>query len=188
MAAIQYCILHANIRNLIYVHIYCLMKSTSTSFKKKPNQGWNAAHFAAVGGNREILKLLVSKGIDIKSETINGLNVLHIASIHKHTEICKHLIEGENTKTLINKSDAHGWNIAHFSAMVGDNRISDLIKSVNNVKTNRQKTILHIFCEHGHFDFCKSILKSQPSFLYDVDDEGWNALHYAAKGGNLKLF
>lgn len=155
---------------------------------KKSNQGWNAVHFAAAGGNIGVLELLASKEIDIESETKNGLNVLHIASIHKHTEMCKHLIEGEKTKTLINKSDAHGWTISHFSAMVGDNGIFDLIKSVNNVKTHRQKTILHICCEHGHFDFCESVLKSQPRFLYDVDDEGWNALHYAAKGGNRELF
>lgn len=155
---------------------------------KKSNQGWNAAHFAAVGGNIEVLKLLASKELDIKSETNNGLNVLHIASIHKHTEMCKHLIKGEETKTLIDKADAHGWNIAHFSAMVGDNCIFDLIKSVNNVKTHRQKTILHIGCEHGHLDFCRSVLRSQPIFLYDIDDEEWNALHYAAKGGNLELF
>lgn len=155
---------------------------------KKSNQGWNAAHFAAVGGNIDVLKLLASKELDIKSETNNGLNVLHIASIHKHTEMCKHLIKGEKTKTLIDKADAHGWNIAHFSAMVGDNGIFDLIKSVNNVKTHRQKTILHIGCEHGHLDFCTSVLRSQPNFLYDVDDEEWNALHYAAKGGNIELF
>lgn len=155
---------------------------------KKSNQGWNAAHFAAVGGSMGILELLASKELDIKSETNNGLNVLHIASIHKHTEMCKRLIEGEETKTLIEKADAHGWNIAHFSAMVGDNGIFDLIKSVNNVKTHRQKTILHIGCEHGHLDFCTSVLKSQPNFLYDIDDEEWNALHYAAKGGNLDLF
>lgn len=155
---------------------------------KKSNQGWNAAHFADVGGSMGILELLASKELDIKSETNNGLNVLHIASIHKHTEMCKRLIEGEETKTLIDKADAHGWNIAHFSAMVGDNGIFDLIKSVNNVKTHRQKTILHIGCEHGHLDFCTSVLKSQPNFLYDIDDEEWNALHYAAKGGNLDLF
>lgn len=155
---------------------------------KKSNQGWNAAHFADVGGSMGILELLASKELDIKSETNNGLNVLHIASIHKHTEMCKRLIEGEETKTLIDKADAHGWNIAHFSAMVEDNGIFDLIKSVNNVKTHRQKSILHIGCEHGHLDFCTSVLKSQPNFLYDIDDEEWNALHYAAKGGNLDLF
>lgn len=27
-----------------------------------------------------------------------------------------------------------------------------------------------------------------PNSLYDVDDEEWNALHYAAKGGNIELF
>lgn len=47
---------------------------------------------------------------------------------------------------------------------------------------------MHICCEHGHKDLCDEIIKTCQSILHDVDDEEWNALHYAAKGGNLKFY
>lgn len=34
----------------------------------------------------------------------------------------------------------------------------------------------------------KKILKCNGKMVHDKDDEDWNALHYAAKGGNLELF
>lgn len=55
-------------------------------------------------------------------------------------------------------------------------------------KTRRKKTVLHICCKYGHKDLCDEIIKTCRSILHDVDDEEWNALHYAAKGGNLKFY
>lgn len=34
----------------------------------------------------------------------------------------------------------------------------------------------------------KKILKCNGKMVHDKDEEDWNALHYAAKGGNLELF
>nr|XP_022296876.1 receptor-interacting serine/threonine-protein kinase 4-like isoform X2 [Crassostrea virginica] len=157
--------------------------------------GWNAAHFTAVSGKIELFDLLYKKGeIDIQSETKNGLNILHIACIHGNTFFCKTLVNMNKELNLpFEKTDPRGWNIAHHAAKVGDIDLFNCFinEEFTSHKTHCRKTVLHICCENGHYELCELILKESPllgKVLHDVDDEGWNALHYAAKGGNLKVF
>lgn len=156
--------------------------------KKKSKQGWNAIHFTAMSGSEQIFDLLESKYGDVYSVTKNGLNALDIACIHNHTEFCKRLIDEKGWTQQLQKTDAHGWNIAHFAAMVGNKDLFNLFEDFILKKTRRKKSVLHICCEYGHEDLCDEIIKTCRSILHDVDDEEWNALHYAAKGGNLKVY
>lgn len=169
---------------------------------QKTSNDWSSAHFTAMGGSKLIMDLLESKNLDITSKTKNGLNVLDIACIHGHVKLCAHLLRQEKVRKHLLKFDEHGWTIFHFAAMVGNNEIYDSLISVKKVKTsrgqtianvierktNREKTILHICCEYGNYHLCQKILKSHRTLLHDVDEEQWNALHYAAKGGNKRLF
>lgn len=138
-------------------------KNVKLLLKKKSNQGWNAAHFAAASGYKDILELLENKNLDINSETNNGLNVLNIACIYNHTEMCKYLID---RKSLLYNPDARGWSTEHFVAMVGNEDIFNDLDVKKFKKTNRGKTVLHICCEYGRDDLhekilanCKSIVK-----------------------------
>lgn len=160
-------------------------KNVKLLLEKKSNQGWNAAHFAAASGNKDILELLENKNLDINSETNNGLNVLDIACIYNHTEMCKYLID---RKSLLYNPDARGWSTEHFVAMVGNEDIFNDLDVKKFKKTNRGKTVLHICCEYGRDDLHEKILANCKSIVHDEDAEGWNALHYAAKGGNLHLY
>lgn len=90
----------------------------------------------------------------------------------------------------LDKSDAHGWTIAHFAAMVGNKDILKLLMGheVMQSKTHNKNTILHIFCEYGHdAALCYEILEMHNILLHDVNAFGWNALYFAAKGGNLNV-
>lgn len=153
-------------------------------------QDWNAAHFAAIGGDIDIMDNLEKNNLDIKVETKNGLTILDIACIHNNAEMCKDLMNRKNLILPLDKSDARGWTIAHFAAMVGNTDIFDnlIAKNIKMVKTKNQKNILHICCEYGNEDLCIRILKHFGKMVYDKDDEDWNTLHYAAKGGNLVVF
>lgn len=159
--------------------------------EKKSNQGWNAAHFAAASGSKDIMELLENKNLDINSETDNGLNVLDIACIYNHTEMCKYLMDRKRLPKIkidLDKPDARGWTTEHFVVMVGNKDIFKMLNFGKSKKTSRGKTVLHICCEYGRDGLCEKILAKCKNILHDVDAEGWNALHYAAKGGNLCIF
>ena len=158
---------------------------------------WNAAHFAAAGGNNKIFKFLLTKKFAMDSKTLNGLNMLHIACIYNHTSLCKELIKRSSELNLpLHESDAQGWNIAHFAARVGNKDIlqflingyleADIAKS----QTHQKKTILHICCEYRHYKLCKFIVENEHLnvMLGDIDRDRWNALHFCAKGGSLDAF
>lgn len=187
-------VLHLACKNDKY-HLCVALLSDDNNVKllleKKSNQGWNAPHFAAASGNTTILKLLENKNLDINSETDNGLNVLDIASVYNHTDMCKYLIDRNRllkTNIDLDKPDARGWTTEHFVAMVGNKEIFKMLNFGKFKKTSRGKTVLHICCEYGRDGLCEKILENCKSILHDVDAEGWNALHYAAKGGNLRIF
>lgn len=160
----------------------------------KSSHGCSAAHFTAVGGSIQILKLLESKKLDITTVTNNGLNFIDIACIFNHTAMCTDLIKRSQQKQLsisLDKYDARGWTIAHFAAMVGNKDILKLLigHEVMQSKTHNKNTILHICCEYGHdAALCYEILEMHNILLHDVNAFGWNALHFAAKGGNLNVF
>lgn len=181
-------VLHLACKNDKY-HMCVSLLSNDNNVKllleKKSNQGWNAAHFAAASGNKDILELLENKNLDINSETKNGLNVLDIACIYNHTEMCKYLID---RKKLLYIPDARGWKTEHFVAMVGNEDIFNFLDVKKFKKTNRGKTVLHICCEYGRDVLYEKILANCKNIVHDIDAEGWNALHYAAKGGNLHLY
>nr|XP_022299685.1 serine/threonine-protein phosphatase 6 regulatory ankyrin repeat subunit C-like isoform X2 [Crassostrea virginica] len=169
---------------------YCKRLLTKTS-----HDGWNAAHFTAVSGNVRLFQLIHGKrGIDMQSDTKNGLNILHIACIYNNTSFCQALFNMNNELKLpLGKADLRGWNIAHFAAKVGNKDAFNYVinEEFASQKTLHGKTVLHICCEYGHYELCELILKDSPfigAVLHDVDDEGWNAFHHAAKGGNLKVF
>ena len=158
---------------------------------------WNAAHFTAAGGNNNILNFLLKKKFDVDSKTLNGLNILDIACIYNHTSFCQELIErSSELKLPLHESDARGWNIAHIAARVGNKDILEFLINgylevdVAKCKTHQNKTILHICCEYGHYEFCKFIVENEHLnvMLGDIDQDRWNALHFCAKGGNLKAF
>lgn len=187
-------VLHLACKNNKY-HLCVSLLSDDNNVKllleKKSNQGWNAAHFAAASGNTDILELLENKNLNINSETDNGLNVLDIASVYNHTDMCKYLIDRNRllkTNIDLDKPDARGWTTEHFVAMVGNKEIFKMLNFGKFKKTSRGKTVLHICCEYGRDGLCEKILANCKSILHDVDAEGWNALHYAAKGGNLRIF
>lgn len=157
---------------------------------KKSKQGWNAAHFAAMGGDVHIMDMLENKNLDIRDVTKNGLNIFDIACIHNNTEMCKDLMNREDLKLPLDKSDARGWTIAHFAAMAGNADIIDYLieKNVQILKTKNPKNILHVCCEYGNEELCKKLLKHFDKMVHDKDEEDWNTLHYAAKGGNQGVF
>lgn len=172
------------------------------NFNHQVNNGAFApVHWVAWHGNQLLLKQLKDAGVNIWIKTKNGLNILDIACMAKLSEVsskfCSHLLKIVPISEL-RKADLSGWNIAHYASR--SNKV-DLLQSLEkreNIEnkeendqslitkiTNTSKTCLHIACEFAKKEVVEFILTKYETILSYVDDLGWNAIHYAAKGGDL---
>lgn len=183
------------------VHLF--KKSPSLNKYKQQNsvEAFAPVHLVAWHCNIFLLDQFKKEGVDIWIQTTNGLNVLDIACMSTFSEesskFCFHLLEKENVSKL-QKVDSSGWNIAHYACRSNKVDLLKLIEKMENIeikdknmrslimkKTNTPKACLHIACEFAKYEAVEYILTKFKTVLNDVDDLGWNALHYAAKGGNM---
>ncbi|XP_062567855.1 ankyrin-3-like [Saccostrea cucullata] len=151
-------------------------------------QGWNAAHFAAQGGDVRILQLLADKGTSLTKTTYDRKTILHIACMFSRFEMCNHILS--QYPNMQNVVDKFGWNAAHFAAQEGDVRILRLLsdKGVPITEiTFDHLTILHIACKHAKYEMCQHILSKSPELLNLLSTRGWTAAHYAAEGGDIRI-
>ncbi|XP_062589166.1 ankyrin repeat and SAM domain-containing protein 6-like [Saccostrea cucullata] len=57
------------------------------------NEGWNAALYAAQGGNVEIIELLAENGVDLTHKNKHGFNIYHIACMNSKLEMWQHIMQ-----------------------------------------------------------------------------------------------
>lgn len=147
-----------------------------------------------IGGGR-LLFTLKEAGFDMLARTKTGLNILHIACMSEKLKdnysFCKNLLSNYENINPRN-TDLSGWNVCHFASMsnfkvlqfiVNDPELCKL--GLIMEKTESEKTCLHIACEYAQPEAVKLIVADFNSLIEYKDRHGWNALHFAAKGGNL---
>lgn len=162
---------------------------------------FSPVHLAAWFGNTRLLTSLKENGFDILTKTRNGLNILDIACMKNmcgesdvEFQFCKYLLSNKLLKIDPLKTDMSGWNIVHYASLSNFKLFEYLAESKKNhdlIKkpTKALKTCLHIACEFQKSKIVQLIAEdSQLQTLVPIKDAlGWNALHFAAKGGNLKI-
>ena len=70
-------------------------------------------HFAALSGNLDLVKYLLSIGFDMKAETLQNKNILDFAVISGNIKLVEFLLKKD--KTLLTKKTKNGKNILHFA-------------------------------------------------------------------------
>ncbi|XP_061171283.1 putative ankyrin repeat protein RF_0381 [Saccostrea echinata] len=167
----------------------CLVKTYSQLPYAKDNNGHSALHDAALGGNVDLIRFLLERGLDINSTRNDGKTVLHLCCMNSMTDMCKYLVK--MYPLLLDVSDNDGENVLHDAAWGGD---IDILKfllgkglDINSTR-NDGKIVLHQCCLNGKIDMCKYLVDAYPNLLDITDDSGNNALHAAAWFGNIDLF
>ncbi|XP_062595975.1 serine/threonine-protein phosphatase 6 regulatory ankyrin repeat subunit C-like [Saccostrea cucullata] len=154
----------------------------------KDNNGGNALHDAAWGGNIDLLNFLLEKGFDVKTKRNDGKTVLHLCCMRGKLEMCKYLV---NTYPhLLDFKDNNGENALHDAAWAGNiDLLNFLLEKGFDIKSKRNdgKTVLHLCCMNGKLEMCKYLVNTYPHLLDVKDNNGENALHDAASGGNIDL-
>ena len=100
-------------------------------------------HWAAAGGQNEIVKLLIAKGADVSAKTDNGVTPLHSAARGGQKEIVELLIaKGEE----VNVKSSSGYTPLHSAASYGQKEIVELLITKGadvSAKTDNGVTPLH---------------------------------------------
>ena len=86
--------------------------------------------------------------------------------------------------------DDEGWTLLHYSARYDSYKSIKFLLRMGtdiNIKTNNGMNCLHIAADHGHLNWCKTLIKKHNFDLVNPDNYGWTALHYSAYNGSYKL-
>ena len=149
----------------------------------------NVSHLVLINSYSEFFKNETEYNSYFHSKTKNGRNPLHIAASKGYCLVSKALLEIFNIEIHIRDFNGHTFllcaaesgNLELFNYFI--ERGCDIFS-----KTKDNKNSLHLAAYNGHFKLCKALLQYYSFDIRLRDDEGWTALHCAAKIGDLELF
>ncbi|XP_055999077.1 uncharacterized protein LOC125656784 isoform X1 [Ostrea edulis] len=189
---------HQNNYNCNILHVACVHSNFEMSryiiqtypdlLHSVDKDGWNAALFAARGGNVKILQLLADNTVDVKHKENDGWNILNVACGHSNLEMSHYIIQAY--PDLLHSISNTGWNAALHAAQGGNVKILKLLAD-NEVdvkhKDNHGLNILHVACVHSNLAMSHHIIQTYPDLLNSVNDYGEDAAILAAREGNIKI-
>ena len=139
---------------------------------------------ASKNGHKEIVNLLLEKGIDINQTDEYGKNALHLASWYGHIDIVQLLIE---YRFDFNQTDEYGLNALHLASRYGQIAIVQLlIKRGMDIKQKDSlfgQNALHWASEGGHREIVQLLIKEGID-INQTNEDGENALHLAYEKGH----
>ena len=148
--------------------------------------GWNTLHYAAQGGDTDIISLIHTHLPNIESKTGNGYTPLMVAAFRGELLAVKWFLEKGATVAC---KDSRGWSMLHHAARGGDTDIISLIHThLPNIdsKTGEGITPLMVATLWGKLHAVKWFLEKGATVACE-NNEGWNTLHYAAQGGDTDI-
>ncbi|XP_062589175.1 ankycorbin-like [Saccostrea cucullata] len=141
------------------------------------SEGWNAAFYAAKGGNVIILELLADKDVNLMYKDKLCRNILDIACVFSRLEMCQHIVQ--HYPDLLNKVDNGGNNAACYAATGGNVKILKLLAEKGADMTYKNKhgmNILHFACRFSNLEMCQHIIHHYPDMLNQVGYKGLSAV------------
>lgn len=150
------------------------------------NERRNSLHFAAYGGNIDIIDLILTKVPNIESRTKKGHTPLMLAAYNGKLHAVRWLLEkGASATNECNRR----WNSLHMAAEYGDTEIIDLLHSyLPNIelKTSDDYTPLMVAAGNGKLQAVEWFIEKGADVTREVERK-WNILHLAAKTGNTDI-
>ncbi|CAF3532897.1 unnamed protein product [Rotaria socialis] len=174
--------------------VKCRSGKTNIVSPKKINlnfqddNGMGSIHEAAVGGNVEILKLLIDNGANVNLKDNKGLRPLHYAAWQGRSEPVFILLRrGAN----VNEQSTSGDTPLHLACQYGHNEIVQLLlfhQADPTIVNRRILTSLDLACENGRFDVVSSLAQNSLCQRMILNNNEQNcALHLAARNGHTDI-
>jgi len=129
------------------------MSQTDTDVAAKDNGGRMALHWAARGGHKDVVALLLDKGADVAATDIDGGTALHWAAEVGHKDVVALLLDkGADVAAM----DIDGRTALHWATQGGHKDVVALLldkgADVAATEANSGWTALHWAAEGGHKD------------------------------------
>ena len=149
-------------------------------------KGWNMLHFAAEGGDTDIISLIHTHLPNIESKTNEGETPLMVAASSRNLHAVKWFLEKGATVACEDKT---GWNTLHHAAQGGDTDILSLIHTrLPNIESRvgEGETPLMVAASSRNLHAVKWFLEKGATVACE-DKTGRNTLHHAAQGGDTDI-
>lgn len=143
-------------------------------------------HFAAMGGNVEIARLLVATGADVECGDTDESTPLDVACMRRHGEMVAFLLsEGAN----VNRRDRNGACPMSFAVSAGDSAIVEQLLAAGadlNFRDKNGYTLLH-FAQSPQMRWLFDMVLARGDNPNAAAVGGTTPLHLAAGRGNVAL-
>ncbi|KAJ3190679.1 hypothetical protein HK101_008470 [Irineochytrium annulatum] len=150
-------------------------------------------HLACGSAEFDMVKLLCELSpASLGKVDMLGTNVLQVAAKRDDVKLLDYLSSRTPKSVTVDTPDKDGWTCLHFAVAFGAVNVFWHLSSRNkglDVKTKDGRTLIHQACHFERLDMLKYLLPLMPPTinLATGDDEGWTAVHFAAKAGSIPI-
>ncbi|KAL9408258.1 hypothetical protein AB3S75_046754 [Citrus x aurantiifolia] len=180
--------LHEAVRLRMVDAVKILIKADPHVPYSTNRKGETPLYMAAANGSVEIVAEILQNCPSPAHEGPDGKTALHAAVYTYPTEVIKQLLEKKRSLTTV--QDEYGWTPLHHAAYSGRRFTSALLlecdKSAAYIgEKDRKMTAFHLAAARGHIWVVCEIISSCPDCCEQVDERGWNLLHFAMASSNV---
>ena len=153
------------------------LENRSDDFRKR-----TPLRFAAGGGHRDVVQLLLEKNAEIETRDEFGRTPLNAAAELGHRDVVQFLLE---KKAKIETIDGRGYSLLYVAAKSGHRNVVQLILEKRaEIETRDEfgRTPLNAAAESGHRDVVQFLLEKKAK-IETIDGRGYS-LHAAAESGH----
>lgn len=146
-------------------------------------QGSTPLHCAAIGGNKNMVAFLISKGAAISAKDLDGQTPLHVAT---NPDVAKLLVE---RGADVNAKDNYGRTPLHYAAYYGRLNMAEYFISVGasiDITDEEGNTPLHWAVRNGHKNVV-SFLISKGADVNAMTVDNQSPLQLAKKKGYKEI-
>uniref|UniRef100_A0A6N2LT52 Uncharacterized protein n=1 Tax=Salix viminalis TaxID=40686 RepID=A0A6N2LT52_SALVM len=167
-------------------HVVEILTKEDPDFSYSANvHGETPLYIAASVGKRpeqgKVIDEILRNCISVDYGGPNGRTALHAAITTEDDATIRKILEKE--KKLTRTTDENGWSPLHYAAyFFSISTVEALLEcdasAAYIAEKEKKRTALHIAAIRGHVGIMKEIVSSCPACCEQVDNRGWNALHY----------
>jgi len=143
-------------------------------------------HFACVGGNPDIVRLLLKYKANVHSRDFFLWVPLHASSRYGHEDVVAELLKAN---AEMDSKDRWEWTPLHHAAREGHTPVISLLLNAQadpEARTSELWTPLHLAARYGHLDACKSLVE-QGAEIESSNNGRRTALNLASFGGHPEV-